>query len=516
LIPVLSREQVRDVDRHAVDVCHVPSIVLMENAGRGAAELVLARLEHRSGLVVVVCGAGNNGGDGFVVARRLLVAGASVRVLFTSSRERLRGDALVNHDAWLGVGGTVDPVTEVELGHLDELLRGASIVVDALLGTGLDRPVTGLLAAVIERVNRAPGLRVALDVPSGLDANTGCPLGVSVRADETVTFAALKLGLVTSIGADHAGRVTVVDIGIPASAGTAVGTSARQLERADVASWLLPRAVSAHKGSAGRVLAIAGSPGKTGAALLVARGALRAGAGLVTLCTFPEAADALDRRVLEEMTARLDPSHLAASLEPHLRAADAVVIGPGLGLDAGARAVVDHVLGEYGGPVLVDADALTHLAGRLPELRSAKGRLVLTPHPGEMSRLLGVTTREVEADRFAALADAVEQSRAVVLLKGARTLVGAPGELPVVNPSGTPALATAGSGDVLSGVSGAFLAALGEPFHAACVAAYVHGLAGEAWASVHGGDRGLLAHEIADGVLGVLAGLTRSTRVLPV
>jgi ADP-dependent NAD(P)H-hydrate dehydratase / NAD(P)H-hydrate epimerase len=516
VIPVLSREQVRDVDRHAVEACHVPSIVLMENAGRGAAELVLRRLEHRPGLVAIVCGAGNNGGDGFVVARRLAIAGAAVRVLFTSSRERLKGDALVNHDAWLGVGGATVAVTEAQLDRLEEQLRGASIVVDALLGTGLDREVTGFLAGVIDRVNRAPGLRIALDVPSGLDANTGCPLGVAVRADETATFAALKLGLVTSVGADHAGSVTVVDIGIPPSAGTAVGTSARQLERADVASWLTPRALSAHKGTAGRVLAIAGSPGKTGAALLVARGALRAGAGLVTLCTFPEAADALDRRVLEEMTARLDPARLEASLAPHLGAADAVVVGPGLGLDARARAVVDHVMAAYPGPVLVDADALTHLAGRLAELRSAKGRLVLTPHPGEMSRLLGVTTREVEADRFRALAEAVELSRAVVLLKGARTLVGAPGELPVVNPSGTPALATAGSGDVLSGVSGALLAALGEPFHAACAAAFVHGLAGEAWASRHGGDRGLLAHEIADAVPGVLAGLTRSTRSLPV
>ena len=329
MIPVLSREQVRDVDRHAVDVCHVPSIVLMENAGRGAAELVLRRLERRPGPVAIVCGAGNNGGDGFVVARRLAIAGAAVRVLFTSSRERLKGDALSNHDAWLGVGGAIVAVTESHLGRFEEELQGASLVVDGLLGTGLDRPVTGFLAAVIERMNRAPGFRLALDVPSGLDANTGCPLGVAVRADETVTFAALKLGLVTSVGADHAGPVTVVDIGIPPGAGVVGGTSARQLEPADVASWLTPRALSAHKGTAGRVLAIAGSPGKTGAALLVARGALRAGAGLVTLCTFPEAADALDRRVLEEMTARLDPARLEASLEPHLRGADAVVIGPG-------------------------------------------------------------------------------------------------------------------------------------------------------------------------------------------
>jgi NAD(P)H-hydrate epimerase len=264
------------------------------------------------------------------------------------------------------------------------------------------------------------------------------------------------------------------------------------------------------------VVCVAGSAGKTGAALLVARGALRSGAGLVTIATSPEAAAALDQRVLEEMTARIDPDRVEESLESLLDGVAAVVIGPGLGHDALARRAVDHVAFNVDGRVVVDADGLTHLAGRLAELRGAKARLVLTPHPGEMARLLGISTPEVEADRFSAVARAVDQSGATVLLKGARTLIGTPGALPVVNPTGTPAMATAGSGDVLSGVLGAHFAALGDPARAAYVAAYLHGLSGELWVKAHGSDRGLVAHELADGIPRAVAAVTSTPGSLPV
>lgn len=487
----------------------------MENAGRGAASVIEARLGGASGPVRVVCGAGNNGGDGFVVARRLLSLGYDVRVLFASNRSRLKGDALANHDAWAGVGGPTLVVGESDLDALSSELGSARVVVDALFGTGLDRDVVGFFAAVIERMNRASAMRVAIDIPSGLDANTGRPLGVAVRATETVTFAHPKLGLWTSRGAEYAGPITVVDIGVPPALVERVGHSARILERRDVASWLVPRPFSAHKGSAGRVAVVAGSPGKTGAALLSARGALRAGAGLVTICTSPAAAEALDRRVLEEMTAQIDSADVEGSLDALVGAADSVVVGPGIGLDDAARRIVEHVV--FRSPVVkvVDADALTLLAGRLGELRRAAGQIILTPHPGEMARLLGGAAAEVEADRFGAVSRAVSLSGAVVLLKGARTIIGAPEVKPVVNPSGTPALATAGSGDVLSGVLAALSAALGDPFRAACASAYVHGASGEYWSGAHGADRGLLAHEIADAVPNVLAGLARDRSTLP-
>ena len=513
---VLSREQVRALDAYAMTSAAVPGVVLMENAGRGAADIVERRLESRPGPVCIVCGAGNNGGDGFVVARQLLSRGRDVRVFFAADRQSLTGDALVNHDAFAGVGGVVWPLADGDFGVLDAALSEAAIVVDALLGTGLSRDVAGLYRDVIERVNGAPGLRIALDVPSGLDANTGQALGACVRADETITFAATKLGLVTSAGAALAGAVTVKDIGVPRSLVRAVGASARIAEKGDIASYVKRRGLAAHKGTAGRLVAVAGSAGKTGAALLVARGALRAGAGTVTIATFPAAADALDHRVLEEMTARIDPAAVETSLDALLRGADAVVLGPGLGLDAEARRVVEHVVLTHGGTVVVDADALTHLAGKLGAVRNARGARILTPHPGEMARLLGVTAGDVERDRFAAVKRAAEASGAVVLLKGARTLIAKEGELPVVNPTGGPALATAGSGDVLGGVIAALSVAAPGPFEAACAGAYVHGRAEESWSEGAARDRGLLAHEIADQVPGVLAWLTTSTAGLPV
>ena len=388
-------------------------------------------------------------------------------------------------------------------------------MVDALLGTGLDRDVEGRLRSIIERINDADVLRVALDIPSGLHANTGAVLGVAVRAHATVTFAHTKLGLLGSTGAERAGQVEVADIGVPPSLSGRVGHSAVIVEPGDVAAAIAPRSLAAHKGTAGRVLAVAGSAGKTGAALLVARGALRGGAGLVSICTSPEAADSLDRRVLEEMTLRIDPGRIEASLDEHLSGVAAVAIGPGIGLDEHARRVVDHVVLGWDGVKVVDADALTHFAGRAGELAKAPGRLILTPHPGEMGRLLGSSAGEVEADRFGALARAVELTRAVVLLKGPRTLVGAPGELPVVNSSGTPALATGGAGDVLSGITLALACSL-SPHQAAWCAAWVHGKAAEVWVSETGSDRGLLAHEVADRVPGVLAGLASRRPALPV
>lgn len=517
MIPVLSRDQIRALDACAADECHVPGTILMENAGRGAAEAIERLLEQSGvrGHVLVLCGPGNNGGDGFVVARRLVVRGHRVRVVLTAQAERLKGDARTNHDAWTGLGGAVTEIpSDAELARLDGELDGAAVVVDALLGTGLDRDVEGRLRTIIERINATDVLRVALDIPSGLHADTGKVLGVAVRAHATITFAHLKLGLLASTGAEHAGHVEVADIGVPASLANRVGHAATVVEAEDVARAIGPRPLATHKGSAGRVIAVAGSAGKTGAALLVARGALRAGAGLVSICTSPEAADSLDRRVLEEMTLRIDPARVEASLDEHLDGAAAVAIGPGVGLDERARQVVDHVVLDWDGVKVVDADALTHFGGRAAELAKAAGRLILTPHPGEMGRLLGKSAAQVEADRFGALARAVELTQAVVLLKGAHTLIGAPGELAVVNSSGTPALATAGAGDVLGGITLALACTL-APHQAAWCAAWVHGAAAEAWADETGSDRGLLAHEVADRVPGVLAGLASGGHALP-
>jgi NAD(P)H-hydrate epimerase len=518
VIPVLSREQMRDFDRHAIEACRVAGVLLMENAGRNAAGVLLRWLGDTRARVLIVAGTGNNGGDGFVVARRLLATGHAAEVYVVGDPTKIAGDARTNHDAWRGLGGRVLAVTdddaETSLVQALAALTASDVVVDALLGTGLDRDVDGTRARIIEAMNASPARRLALDVPSGLCANTGAVLGLAVRADATVTFGHLKLGLLTPTGAEHSGDVHVVDIGVPGDLFREVECSALLFETDDAAELLAPRGVAAHKGSAGHVVAVAGSAGKTGAALLVARGALRAGAGLCTICTFPDAADALDRRVLEEMTARIDGSRVEESLDAALDRADVVVVGPGLGLDELSRRAAEHVVLHWDGTKIVDADALTVFAGRAAELGRARGRLILTPHPGELGRLLGTSAGEVERDRFSALARIVELTHSVVLLKGARTLVGAPDELPLVTSAGSPALATAGAGDVLAGVVGA-LAVHTEPRLAAMLGAHLHALSAERWSERTGADRGLLAHEVADGIPAVLARLAGGSPPMP-
>jgi NAD(P)H-hydrate epimerase len=497
MLPVLSAQQMRAFDRHASDVLGVPSLELMENAGRAAAEGILRLLPpnpSRPPRVVVVAGAGNNGGDGFVVARRLLGAKLPVETFLALPVAKLSGDALTNYQALVEAGATVTEL-EADTAPLASALQTADLVVDALLGTGLDRDVSGFLAQVIEVINAAASHKVALDLPSGLHSDTGRVLGVAVHADHTFTFAHPKLGLCTPRGSAYAGRLEVCDI-VESTDPSATGFSARIVEDADVAARLPARASTLHKSSAGRVLIVAGSPGKLGAGLLSAHGAQRAGAGLVTIATSPAAADALDHRVLEAMTARIDPAAPAESLKQLLEKCNAAVVGPGLGLDAAARRVVDALVFEFDGPKVLDADAISHFAGRAAELTKARG-VVLTPHAGELGRLLGIDYEQVEDDRFGAVARAVELTSAVVLLKGRYSIIGAPETLPFVNPTGGPVLATGGSGDVLSGIIAALACEL-EPLTAAFVGAYLHGAAADAWAEAHDSDRGMLAHELAD------------------
>jgi NAD(P)H-hydrate epimerase len=292
--------------------------------------------------------------------------------------------------------------------------------------------------------------------------------------------------------------VFVVDIGVPGTLVAHVGGSAQLLERADLGHWLVPRAPGAYKSSAGHVVVIGGSPGKIGAPQLVAHGAMRAGAGLTTLATWPEAATAIEGNVLEVMTARLDPKKTGESLDTLLaHKPQAVVIGPGFGLGDDARMAVEYVLASWHGPIVVDADALTMFAGK-PGVFMAAKKAILTPHPGEAARLLGKTPAAVEADRFRAARELVAATGAVVVLKGAHTIVASPDARIAVSPVSCPALGTAGSGDVLGGIIGAMACAL-PPFEAACAGVLLHAFAGEAWSQAHGGaDRGMLASEIAD------------------
>lgn len=516
MIPVLSRAQMRAFDRYAIEACHVPGVVLMENAGRGAADIA-GRILGASlvgARVVVVCGAGNNGGDGFVVARHLWARGADVRVFLAGSPERVHGDARINYDCFVDLGGQVTLVRPQDvtsstspMADLEAALVLADLVVDALFGTGLDRAISGPMATIIEAINRAPGRRLALDIPSGLDADSGAPLGACVEAHDTVCFGHLKVGLLTPQGARYAGRVTICDLGVPDTILGKVGHVAEVIERRTVARTITPRETDAHKFSVGAVLVCAGSPGKSGAALLSARGAFRAGAGVVTIATWPEALAAVDARMPEVMAVGLDRSAPAERVDELLKGRKAVVIGPGFGLDDAARKVIERVLETFTGAIVFDADAITHFKDKPQRLAKAKGSLILTPHPGEMGRLLGLTGDEVEHDRFGAVKKLVEATNAVVLLKGARTIVASPDGRIAVNTTGNPILATAGSGDVLAGMIGAFLCSL-PPMEAAIAGVHVHGLVGDVLRAKTG-DRGVFAGEIADEVPRVVEALLR-------
>ena len=509
----------RAFDAHAIGVCGVPGLVLMENAGRGAADVIERELlgGRASGRrVVVVCGRGNNGGDGLVVARHLALRGALVDVRLVASEAQIVGDARVNLDAWRGTGGPVSScVAPAELPFLVDALARADVAVDAVFGTGLDREVTGHLRAVLEVLDRGPAPIAALDVASGLGAESGAPLGFALRASLTVAFAGAKLGHATPTGRDHGGALHVVDIGVPCprlpGLPEAASPSAWMLEASDVSARLRPRSHTTHKYRAGHVAVLAGSPGKTGAALLAAHGAQRAGAGACTIVSWRDAMPALQPRVLEAMTQTLDDDDLERTLDDLLSAKHSVVLGPGLGTDERAGRAVRHVLASCTLPVVLDADALSPFAGRPEELSGARARLVLTPHEGELGRLLGVPSSGIASARYRWVREAADRTGAVVVLKGAFSLVAGPGVATVVCvPAGNPVLATAGSGDVLAGIIAALACGL-SPRHAAEVGAWLHGAAGDAWAEERG-DRGLLAHEIADAVPGVVQALVGHPR----
>ncbi len=504
--PVLSRDEMRNFDRHAIESAKVPSLLLMENAGRGAADTLYAKF-GASRRAVVCCGSGNNGGDGFVVARRLMTLGVRVHVLCSAPLERLTTDAKVMREAYEALGGKTEALTVEALeAWLGPQGPEASVVVDALLGTGLEREIQSPLREVIEAINGSGAPVVSLDIPSGLHTDTGVVLGTAVRASLTVCFGHAKLGLMTPVGLAHSGELVVTDIGVPSNLYTQVGQSAWAVDASDLGTMLRAREPGAHKGDSGRIGVLAGSPGTIGAAHLVARGALRAGAGLVTLLNIDSVITRLEGQVRETMTARLDESSLSDSLANVTAKLQALAIGPGLGTGDASRTLV-HAALELPCAKVFDADALTILADNPKSLRLCQGRAVITPHPGEAARLLGVTTAAVESDRFASVRRLVDLTGCVTLLKGARTLIAGPEQLPHINLTGSPTLATGGAGDVLTGIIGALLAH-SAPFQAALLGAGIHGLCGELWSARMGSDRGMLASEIADEIPRAIAQLS--------
>jgi ADP-dependent NAD(P)H-hydrate dehydratase / NAD(P)H-hydrate epimerase len=494
--PLATSSEMRALDRHTIDDFGVPGELLMESAGQALAAQAL-RLRGSRCEVWCYCGAGNNGGDGFVVARLLALRGVVARIALVGERERFTPEAAANFARAERAG--VTPAKGAPP-------RG-SVIVDAIFGTGLSRKVEGAAARAIRRMNSLrPGCKVlAVDVPSGVDADTGQVLGVAVEADLTVSLGLPKLGLTQEPARSLAGEIVVARIGI-ADTAPGVALTAECWTRAAAARALPSRPRSGHKGTFGHVLIAGGSRGKAGAAALAARGAARGGAGLVTIACPRSQSPILQRACLEAMSAPLAESRhgtfaLAAQAElvALARTRSALVLGPGCGRDAETRAALRAFALAAPGPLVLDADGLVAFEGCVAQLRERSALTVLTPHPGEAGMLLGLSPAQLNGARPAHARALARETGAIVVLKGAGTVIAAPSGRIAVNPTGGPVLGTGGTGDVLAGLTGALLAQRLPAFEAATLAAFVHGAAGDSVAARRG-QRGALAGEIADAI----------------
>ena len=488
--PLLTAAETRAAEAEA-ERRGLPASILMENAGTAVAEAA-AKLGGAAARFLVVAGPGNNGGDGYVAARKLHAAGRQMDVWRVGDPARLRGDAARNHAAVEQSG------VPVHSSAAALPLRPGDVVVDAIFGTGLGRAPEGEAADAIRQLDRwrAEGVRVlAVDLPSGLSSDSGRAFEPCVAADLTVTFGARKLGLALEPGATLAGCIEVVDIGL-----AELTPSTWLLEPSDGPRWLPARRSDSNKGTYGHLLVIAGSRGKSGAAALAGLAALRSGVGLCTVATPVDALSDVQGHAPELMgvalpaAAVLGPTHLDVLLAA-AEGKDALVIGPGIPRGSETHALLGELLARLDVPVLLDADGLNAIAGHPEVLRRARAPVVLTPHPGEMARLAGQSIAEVQADRIGTARTFARTHRAVLVLKGARTLVAEPGGQLRVNPTGNPGMATGGTGDVLSGMIGAFLAQGLAPVDAASVGVLAHGLGGDA-AARRWGRLGVIASDM--------------------
>jgi hydroxyethylthiazole kinase-like uncharacterized protein yjeF len=500
--PALTAEAMREADRYTIEEYGLPSFTLMETAGRGCAERIQAAygpMEDEA--IVVLCGKGNNGGDGLVVARRLLTAGARIHVVLTSAADELSPDAAQNLSLLRQLGEQAPARLTIaqfrDRDALTEIVQSLRprLYVDALLGTGLTSDVREPIRGLVEWINDRNAPTVAVDVPTGLHSDTGSVLGVAVRADRTVTMAASKVGLLVGEGPVHAGEVDVVDIGIPSFVLDRVAGQpgcVRQTSDAAVRMWWPERAHDAYKYSVGTALVVGGAPQFTGAPVMASKAAVRSGAGYVS-CACPESVQSTLAGALTTVPALplptsngggIAPDAALEALEDILEKADAVLVGPGLGRSAQTEQFVRRLVRAVDVPLVLDADGLNALAGQIDELAPhVDGPWILTPHAGEFRRLAGETV-DLD-DRVRAAQTYAERWGAVCLLKGAPSIVGGPSGRVYVSGVATPALATAGTGDVLAGQCVGLLAQGAPPLEAAAAALHIGGAAAERYGATH-------------------------------
>ena len=523
---IVDSDTMRLLDETAIKRYGIPGLVLMENAGRGVAKIIERHfggltgggkpLPYEGKRVSIFAGKGNNGGDGFVVARHLLNKGFNVCVYLLTRPQDVKGDAKVNMAIWEKMGGEVIEILSMRgIEKYKSNIKHSNFIVDAIFGTGLSADVKGIQKDVIGFMNSLNKSVVSIDIPSGLDASNGRILGDCVKATITATMAIPKIGLLVYPGVDYAGKVDVVDIGMPRELLEDKKIPWELLDNEGIRKLLKPRHGDTHKGSFGHVFVLAGSVGKTGAAAMTSCGAMRSGAGLVTLGIPKSLNPIMARKLTEVMTLPLPESPQVPPLQKggkggfsgilgyeaienimsFMRDKRVGVIGPGLTAAEPVRKLVSKIILESRIPLVIDADGVNCLAGDVAILKKAKAPIVITPHPGEMARLVDMTTKDIQEGRIGIASEFAKENEVIVVLKGARTIIAEPSGRIYINPTGNPGMATAGTGDILSGMVGGFIAQGYTPLDAANIAVYLHGLAADEVAKKKG-QIGMIATDI--------------------
>ncbi len=504
---VVTAEQMREIDRLTIEKYGVPSLTLMERAGEAVTQSILERFARNAKKgVLIVAGKGNNGGDGLVVARLLKKKKIPCEVALLARPEELSTDAAHNLRAYLKLKGKVTEISAQRLDLLSARMSKSAVIVDAILGTGIKSEVCGLFADAITLINAAGLPVVAVDIPSGLDTDKGGPLGTAIQAETTVALGFPKLGEVLYPGVRYTGELVVADIGIDERAVAEVAPQTEILERATI-RWLVPRRdPDSHKGSYGHLLIVAGSRGKTGAAILASRAAMRSGAGLATLAA-PRALNNIFASALVEVMTEPLRENAAEEIEVLsddewrrlLERKNALLFGPGIGVSPATQNILRWLLRNLAMPWVIDADGLNNLVLEIERLRRARVPPVLTPHPGEMARLTGKSTAEINADRVGIARSFAVEHHCHLVLKGARTVIATPDGKIFINPTGNPGMASAGMGDVLAGILTALLGQGLRPEDAMKLGVYLHGFVGDTVAETKG-PIGLIASDIIEGL----------------
>ncbi len=500
---IVTADQIKNIDRRAIREFGIPGPVLMENASAAMLAEMESFFDGLSGVKVgIICGKGNNGGDGLALARRLSIHGVPVRVALLAPFSAVSGEAKINLSILRKTDVEILPNASTRT--LSDVISWSDVLVDAMLGVGLSSPLKGIYAQAVEIINASGRPVVAVDIPTGIDADTGAVIGAAVLADLTVTMALLKRGLVLYPGALFAGTVRVVDIGIPSEVVEKEKITVHLLDRGYAWGILRHRYPDTHKGDYGHLMVLAGSLGKAGAAVMAARGALRTGAGLVSVAVPNSLVPIIQQQIIEAMcipSAESIDGTLGIGAEGELlKAAEkmsACAIGPGLSTHYETVQVVRNLIQRLAIPMVIDADGLNAVAGSVNILKKVKAPVVLTPHPGEMGRLVGLSSVEVRKDRIKIASDFAVKHKVTLVLKGAGTVVAGPDGEVFINSTGNPGMATGGTGDVLTGMIGSLLAQDYPAVQAACLGVYLHGLAGDL-AAKEKGEMGMIAGDLIE------------------